>query len=149
MPSQLIFSSNDVAQVLADARRAKPEERRPTLEQLVTGGAYDDDLNLNEEIRDSVRNALTPEVWLVKDRGGAYLMPNAWFENGCIAIAFAQGCDPKKDPDTYYFNARETMGREDSCNALPLEPFESLLEQGFERMVIVVQPESFEIRGAR
>jgi hypothetical protein len=145
MPNRLIFNASDVARVIADAKMAEPGQRRATLEQLIKGGAYDDDLNLNDEIRNNIRAALPPEVWLVKD-AGVYLMPNVWFEDGKIAIAYAEGCDPKKNPDTYYFNAREIMGRDDSSNALPIEPFEALLEEAVERIVIVVQPDCFEIR---
>ena len=144
MPNQLIFNSIDVARVVADAMRATSEQRRPTLEQLIKGGAYNDNLDLDEEIERSIRKGLTPEVHLTKDEG-VYIMPNAWFED--VAIAYAEGCDPKKDPDTYYFNSREIMGRDDSSNALPLEPFIGLLEQGFERIVIVVKPDCFEICG--
>jgi hypothetical protein len=146
MPNHLIFSAIDVARVVADAMRATSEQRRPTLEQLIKGGAYNDNLDLNEEIRESIRNGLSPELHLVKDQG-VYLMPNAWFEEGDIAIAFAEGCDPKKDRDTYYFNSREIMGGDDSSNALPLEPFKGLLEQGSEAIVIVVKPDCFEICG--
>jgi hypothetical protein len=74
-------------------------------------------------------------------------MPNAWFEDGDIAIAYAEGCDPEKDRDTYYFHSQAIMGGDDSSNALPLEPFKELLEQACERMVIVVKPDCFEICG--
>lgn len=74
-------------------------------------------------------------------------MPNAWFEDGSIAIAYAEGCDPNKNPETYYSDSHEIMGGDDSSNALPLEPFESLLEQGVDQIFIVVRPDSFEITG--
>ena len=69
MANLLFFRADDVARVVADARKAKPEQRRATLEQLIKGGAYDESFNLNEEIRDSVTKALPPELCLTKDWG--------------------------------------------------------------------------------
>ena len=74
-------------------------------------------------------------------------MPNAWFEDRSIAVAYSEGCDPKKNKDTYYFKSREIMGGDDSSNALPLEPFEALLDQGVKKIVIVFHRDRLEIRG--
>lgn len=45
MPNKLMFYASDVAQVIADAKNAKLEQLRPTLEQLVKGVAYDENSN--------------------------------------------------------------------------------------------------------
>jgi hypothetical protein len=57
MPNHLIFSAIDVARVVADAIRATSEQRRPTLEQLIKGGAYNDNLDLNEQIEKALEKA--------------------------------------------------------------------------------------------
>jgi hypothetical protein len=79
MPGKLIFDARQVAKSVAEAKMVySPEQRRPTLQQFIDGGAYGKDLKLNATIAHVVKASTGPELHLVKD-DGVYLMANVWF----------------------------------------------------------------------
>jgi hypothetical protein len=146
MAGKLIFDASEVAKVVAEAKNAKPSDRRPTLNQLFNGGAYSEDLKLDEARAKEIRELLPAELQLIKD-SGVYLMANTWFEG--ITIAYAAGCDPKKDRATYYDEARQIMGGDDCACELSVKAFEELLAQGVEKIVIYPSPSQFTISGTK
>lgn len=146
MAGKLIFNAIEVAKVVAEAKNAQPSDRRPTLNQLFKGGAYSEDLKLDEARAKEIRESLPAELQLVKD-SGVYLMANTWFER--MTIAYAAGCDPKKDRATYYDKSRELMGGDDCACELSLKAFEDLLAQGVEKIVIYASPREFTISGVK
>ena len=58
MAGKLIFDASEVAKVVAEAKNAKPSDRRPTLNQLFNGGAYSEDLKLDEARANEIRESL-------------------------------------------------------------------------------------------
>jgi hypothetical protein len=146
MAGKLIFNATEVAQVVAEAKNARSSDRRATLNQLVKGGAYSDDLKLDEARAEEIRESLSAELHLVKD-SGVYLLANTWFEG--MTIAYAAGCDPKKDRATYYDKSRQIMGGDDCACELSLKAFEDLLAQGVEKIVIYASPRQFTINGIK
>jgi hypothetical protein len=136
MAGQLIFNSKDVAKAIEEANKTyPPEQRRPTIKQFLDAGVYDAHFNADPEKQKQVHASVLPELHLVKDEG-TYLMANVWFPG--ITIVYAQGCDPKKDPDTYYETSREIMGGDDCVESIPIKDVEPLIQNGADQIIITV-----------
>lgn len=67
-------------------------------------------------------------LMLVKDQG-VYLMaptePRQMLDHQQCVVAYAEGCDPRKNGD-FYENARAECGGDDFCEAIPLQDLEGL-----------------------
>jgi hypothetical protein len=142
--SKLYFLAGQISQCVADAYRARPDQRRATFEQLIEGGAYEED-SLKEipGMIALVQKSLKPALHLVHDEG-IYIMPNCWFDEtephkGQPTIAYALGCNPKTDGDRMdiWHLCRALVGGDDFCELLPMESIEPLLMRSNVTQIVV------------
>lgn len=128
--TKLYFKMEEVRKVVADAKRATPEQRELTFGQMLDGGVMievkprpGEEESRHQKKLNRLKEKIGAGMHLVHDQG-VYLMPNAHWEG--ISIAYARGCDPK-DPN-FYEVSRDLVGGSDFCEHVPIDILGGVLD---------------------